>query len=260
MHAIIARGHIRAFQGLGLSIGPFMNMAQANEVEHFLANFTRLVVRDTPSLDYLDGSFRDRAVLGGDLAALYRYPPARRSEKHIHIGIMPCATVAVDDQSYIDSVTRAVAAIESSTGRLVRVTVLALNNNPVVGDDALVNRVAFFLKARGRIVTTARYIDIGVEGTVDAISTMDYAFPTRLHGAIVSYLVDTPFAFLEYQDKCSHFSRDVGLPTILRLSAISEPGAWISAARAMLAGAKPSMSPDSYQERAEKAYVDGYLG
>ena len=91
-HAAIARRHLRAFQGLGLSVGPFTNTAQATEVEHFLANFTRLVVRDTPSLETLNGVLRDRAVLGGDLAALYRYPPARRSKVDIHIGIMPCAS------------------------------------------------------------------------------------------------------------------------------------------------------------------------
>ena len=200
--------------------------------------------------------------MGGDLAALYQYPPSRSADEDesIHLGIMPSASSEIDRQSYIESVGRTVGVLRSRTGRHVRVTVLALNNHPDFGDDALALSLTVSLRGLGCGVNTVRYVELGIAETIEIIAGMDFALPTRLHGALVSYFCDTPFAFLEHQDKCSNFSIDIGLPSVLRLNPASKAEAWVSAVQAMLDGAKPTMSPLTYRKRAEKAYVGDCCG
>ena len=101
---------------------------------------------------------------------------------------------------------------------------------------------------------TARYIDLGIEQTVELIGSFNMAFPVRLHGAVVSYLMETPFAFLEYEEKCNNFSKDIGIPGALRLDPQSGVTEWELAAEALLAGTLPSMSAIDYKTRAKSAY------
>jgi hypothetical protein len=262
LHARVARRRLRDFESLGLCIGRFVSIDEASEVECFISGFSRSIVRDAQLFRFPDRILQDRAVMGGDLGALYQYPPSRGADEDesIHLGIMQCASSEIDRQSYIESVRRKVGVLRSRTGRHVRVTVLALNNHPDFGDDALAFSLTVSLRGLGCGVNTVRHIELGIAETIEIIAGMDFALPTRLHGALVFYFCDTPFAFLEYEDKCSNFSIDTILPSVLQLNPASKAEAWVSAVQTMLDGAKPTMSPLTYRKRAEKAYVGDCCG
>src|SRR5665648_1120175 len=119
---------MRDFEGLGISLGPFESRESRLAVGRFLGSFNRIVVRDKASLEIAERIAPGVAVLGGDLAALGRWPQVGRPDDRMHIGVMPCAAARIPENEYIGAVVAAVAAVVIASPMPVTVSVLSLNN------------------------------------------------------------------------------------------------------------------------------------
>ena len=137
----------------------------------------------------------------------------------------------------------------------VEVIVFSLNNHPTAGDDVIASGVRRTVQATGRRVTTHRYVEHGVRGTVEAIAALTCAVSTRLHGAIVSYLTGVPFVMVAYHLKCGDFARDIGLLPALCIDPGASSETWAEAGRHAIASAAWETGVEIYRKRCANAYL-----
>ncbi len=259
MEAWLARHRLRRLSALGVSFGPFSSATIEQEVAEFTRAFERIVVRDRPSMEFAElWDIADKVEFGGDLAALYPFEAElpTPSDDLTSVGIMPCAYKGLDRRAYLGGISELLAALKEVHGARLRVTSIALNYHPTNGDLELAKDVARAARAHTDDVQLHVYDGDLVE-TLGVIRRQSFNVATRLHGGIVSYLTETPFAQVSYHAKCADFMNDIGAPDAATLPTDADVSRWRALAEYACAYSRPQMSVDDYRQRAESTYVEG---
>ena len=247
----------RQFEALGISVGPFGSAEDQDAVVTALSRFRRVVVRDQESLQRLNGG----AVLGGDLAALStRVPALPRNEGATGArsgGIVVCPSRAAPE-SAADAAAQVASALRADDGR---VTVLALNAHPQLGDRGKAEAIVHRLRAAGHSAELLEYGRLGIGGVFEVLGNARVVFSQRLHGAIVAYLLGTPVAIVDHHEKCRAFARDIGLDPRFLVREFGELAPLVQAVPGSdECSALPWTLPvTGYIRRAEAAYLSGSL-
>lgn len=257
------RGRVQ-LAAVGVSVGPFPSADAEASVAEFVRQFSYLSVRDQRSYE-LARRMGLAPILhqGRDLAGLLRVlhpvsarPTAPQPRATLRIGLAPCRYSVRDDHPAPTPAqwqAAAVSALAQVAARApLEVNVFSLNGHPVHGDDELARELEQRLRQAGVPATLQRYGGNPL-ATVQQIRGCDAFVSARLHGAIVAYLCDVPFAMIDYHPKCRDFANDVGLPAHMRVTAASHDAAAFSRLlEDMLndSGARASLSPDVYAQQA----------
>lgn len=256
------RGRVE-LAAVGVSVGPFADSSAERSVAQFVRQFSYLSVRDRRSFELAQGMGLDPILHEGrDLAGLLRvlYPPSEMptaaTSRTLRIGLAPCRYSVRPDHAaptpdqWQDT---AVEALAQLSARLpIHVVLFSLNSHPHHGDDALANSLQQSLREAGVKVEMRRYRGDPL-ATAQAIRGCNAFVSARLHGAIVAYLTDVPFAIVDYHPKCRDFADDIALPRDAR---ITEGSHDVAAFRAMLEellnadALRAGLSPDVYAQQA----------
>lgn len=203
---------------VGVSIGPFPDAASEDAAAAFARRFDYLSVRDRRSYEWaVRMGLGDKAHAGRDLAGLLPPPAARRDDRGdaLVVGIAPCRYdpknyPAPAIEAWQSALVEALARMAAS--RPVRADVFSLNEHAAHGDRALADALRQRLAERGIEAQRIGYRGRGPDEIVGAIARCDAMVSARLHGAIVAYMQEIPFAIVDYHPKCRDFAQDVGLP------------------------------------------------
>lgn len=235
----------RRFEALGVSVGPFDDPADGQEVLDFLSHFDRVIVRDTASAQRLGGD----VTVGGDLAALVGEVPRHNPDTARGLTICPSDASGTSAEELTGQV------LDGLGGRDIPVNVLALNHHHELGDEGLSNEVAGGLREAGLgAVEVHSYRRLGVDGVIRFLAGSLAVWTQRLHGGIVSYLVGTPFVIVGHHAKCRDFASDIGLDPSLVLP--TRGGDWSGASKTL---EHPfghwQLDPDEYMAKARSTYL-----
>jgi len=249
------------FSALGISIGPFKNIAEERRVKEFLSCFEYISVRDLVSYQVANSFSLDcPIVMAGDLAGLM---PILFDTKHkdvkggeLVLGVSLCNYESViggnkglekdRNRALID----AVVVVAKRFG--ARVEVFSLNNHLEIGDDILAQAICLRLKKEKIEFNLNRHVELGVCEIWNRISYCDAFVSVRLHGAIAAYHHNVPFTLIEYHQKCEDFLDDIGQSLNLRLSerVVDSVEIQMVIERLFLKDSPPIMKPTSYSKRA----------
>lgn len=234
---------------MGVSVGPYKNIRTEKENIEKLKNFEYIAVRDKKSYERVDSYGLDsKIVLAGDLAGLGldlikpKNIIKRKNSKFI-LGFSPCCLGAIDQsRAYNKNFYNIVSELKKDIDLSIKI--ICLNENPYNGDLSLCEEVKASLEKFNIDCEIVRYTSLGVEGTWNFISNLDFYISVRLHGAITAYLNDVPFFLYEYHEKCTEFLEHVGMPTNVTNEILSNPSVLLSK---MMSGKKDNlMSIDAY--------------
>lgn len=243
---------------VGVSIGPFPDAASEDAAAAFVECFDYISVRDRRSYEWAVRMGLDEKVHAGrDLAGLLPPPDARDGDRSdaIVVGIAPCQYSTKDYpapaiEAWQTALVEALAQIAAS--RPISADIFSLNEHAAHGDRALADALQQRLAERGIEARRVSYEGRGPDDIVRAIARCDAMVSARLHGAIVAYMQEIPFAIVDYHPKCRDFAQDVGLPAE-RLIAADRHGveAFAEAFASMLESKRqPGVSRAVYAEQA----------
>lgn len=215
----IAKKSRLGISGIGVSVGPFTNNKDALKVKSFIERFDYLSVRDNASYSVVKEFNLDLPVImAGDLAGAFQTTFAMSGEKIQQdqpiIGIALCNYESFIGQDSDVENKRNLAliagTIQAAKNCDAKVYVFSLNNHPEFGDDGLVKVLCEKLSYEGIEYRLIRNSEHSIDNVWSQVAICDAFISVRLHGAIVAYLSDIPFALVEYHQKCTDFLEDIG--------------------------------------------------
>jgi len=261
------RGRLQ-LAAVGVSIGPFENTAAQESAKAFINQLSYLAVRDRRSHELaIELGAGERVHRGRDLAGLLSLllPPSERRRlpapgQTLRIGVAPCRYSPRLD--YPTPGTKAlqdslVGALKDLRARYrLEVEVFSLNGHPLHGDVELARTWQQALSAQGIPARQIRYLHCDPVATVRAIAACDAFISTRLHGAIVAYMLGVPFMIVDYHPKCTDFADDIALPASRRITARrNDAPAFAHGLETMLDGEDmPGLSREDYALQAREIF------
>jgi len=210
---------------IGVSVGPFKNLAEERSLNNYLSKMSFLCVRDQRSFDYVNSlALPYKPVNAFDLAALLpriyskRINQLEKSNKKI-IGLSLCnyesyikdGDLKNEDRrnSFIEQVIRKLNQSEDYCFRFY-----IFNGNEKVGDYNLTKTIVSKIPNLDyEIVDYSRE----TEKTFQSIRECDVMLSTRLHASIFACFAEVPFFLIEYHKKCSDFLTDIGQGEMYRV-------------------------------------------
>ncbi|MEZ0469166.1 polysaccharide pyruvyl transferase family protein [Luteimonas salinilitoris] len=261
------RGRLQ-LAALGVSIGPFDDAATQDSAAAFIRQFSYIAVRDRRSYELAVAmGVGDRTHHGRDLAGLLPLlltPPARPPlpvpGQTLRIGLAPCNHLPrpgypTPEPTALQS-SLAEALVQLNRRYRVQAEVFSLNDHPIHGDLRLTCALQQELSARGLTARQVRYRRSDPVATARAIAGCDAFISTRLHGAIVAYLLGVPFMIVDYHPKCVDFADDIGLPGSRRITARRHDAAAIGDGMGSMldAGDAPTFPRDVYARQAQEIF------
>jgi polysaccharide pyruvyl transferase WcaK-like protein len=205
--------------GIGVSVGPFTSNTDALKVKSFIERFDYLSVRDNASYSIVKEFNLDLPVImAGDLAGAFQITYDMSDEKTQQnlpiIGVALCNFESFMGQDSDVENKRNLAliagTIQAAKNCDAKVYVFSLNNHPEFGDDGLAKVLCKKLLIAGIEYRLIRNSEHSIDDIWRQIANCDAFLSVRLHGAIVAYLSDIPFALVEYHQKCTDFLEDIG--------------------------------------------------
>lgn len=201
---------------VGVSIGPFDNVATEKACQGFLNEVGFIGVRDQESYD-IARSLAPKAhvKLTFDLAPALLQQQPKLTEQHPRAGIaVNFCQVATDAFGNTDTnaeelrIERACELISNcwqQTGE--HVSLLDFNNHNEFGDH-LVHQKIMARLASHIPVSHIRYSNDPI-GLLKLTGTFKAMIGMRLHATIFSYLTETPTVALQYHNKCKNWSEQI---------------------------------------------------
>jgi len=249
------------FAAVGISIGPFANLAEEKRAKEFLSSFEYISVRDSVSYQLAKSFSLDcPVVMAGDLAGLMPvlFDTKKECVKYTRptLGVSLCnyeSIIGGDKRLEVERNQALIDAVINAAKRFgARVEVFSLNNHQQFGDDILAQSICSRLSKECIEFKLNRHIELGVREVWKRIACCDAFISVRLHGAIAAYQNDVPFALVEYHKKCGDFLDDIGQSTDLRLSGTVTDSESIEKVleRLFLSDLSPALSAQSYSQRA----------
>jgi polysaccharide pyruvyl transferase WcaK-like protein len=262
------RGRLQ-LAAVGVSIGPFGDKAAQDSAAAFMRHFSYIAVRDRRSYE-LAGKMgvADRVHHGRDLAGLLPLllPDSKRQPlpgpgEPLRIGIAPCRYSARANYPTPEPAALQASLIESlmrlNNRYRVQPEIFSLNDHPEHGDVKLSEALQQGLSAHGISAQLTRYRRSDPIATARAIATCDAFVSTRLHGAIVAYMLGVPFLIVDYHPKCVDFADDIGLPWSRRITAQHcSAAAFAQGFDAMLGEHDtPALAHELYAQQAQEIFL-----
>ncbi len=205
--AATRRSHPQTLVGaLGISLGPFKNQAEKHACNQVLQQLDFVAVRDQRSWDVLQNfNLKTPAVNAVDMALLL---PELLSNLSSSKKSFPSIGVALR-QGYTPThlIEALVTSLNSIQAANKTVVIELLNFSNV--DESISVRLQKRLKFSERVKFYA-YTPCP-EDMYQRLSACSLVLASRLHAAVISYAVGTPFGVLAYHQKCVDFAKAVGL-------------------------------------------------
>ncbi|OMF59362.1 hypothetical protein BK139_13250 [Paenibacillus sp. FSL R5-0490] len=224
----LAEKGISKIAAIGVSIGPFTSKKDIEDAKVFINNFSFLSVRDESSYNLLkELDVQIPYVYGKDLAGMIPllYPPKKQKEDKNNkvLGISVCNYESFTGKDEIieknrnEAIFKAIRKITETYKDSVTIKICILNTHSIKGDT---NLSIDLLNSLGEDASKVKvvYHESNPIKMWNEISECDAFFSIRLHGGISAYLLDIPFALVEYHNKCTDFLDDISQPSYLRIS------------------------------------------
>lgn len=217
---------------IGVSVGPFKNMADEKNVIKNLKSLDFLSVRDSRSFDFVDSlQLPYQPINAFDLAALLpevfaqekKETHKRQSAKKI-IGISICNYETYKNGDLRKEEKRntffkdLINLLVKRTDCLLKVFII--NGNSAIGDIKVTKQLMKDVPQE-RIIWVPYLAD--VKKTWDEVRTCDAMISTRLHASIFACYANVPFYLLEYHKKCTDFLADVGQNELYKIGDAEQP-------------------------------------
>jgi len=253
---------------IGVSVGPFEHRALRDSAKAFISRLTYLAVRDRRSYELaLEIGAGARIHWGRDLAGLLpvllpsRAPrPLPAPGEELRIGVAPARFAprpgypAPSVRALHDSIVESLKVL-GARYRL-QVDVFCLNGHAVHGDMQLAQALHQALADCGVAARRVDYRHGDPLATARALGECNAVISTRLHGAIVAYVLGVPFMIVDYHPKCADFASDIDLPASRRITAGHDGRAAFSRGlETMLAGEEvPGLPAAEYSRQAQEVF------
>ncbi|WP_368564206.1 polysaccharide pyruvyl transferase family protein [Pseudoxanthomonas sp. UTMC 1351] len=262
------RGRLQ-LAAVGVSVGPFGSQAAQDSAAAFMRQFSYIAVRDRRSYELAAKmGVADRVHHGRDLAGLLplllpmtERPPLPVPGDSLRIGIAPCRYSARADYPTPEPAALQVSLIEAlvrlNSRYRVQPEIFSLNDHPEHGDLKLSEALQQGLSAHGISAELTRYRRSDPVAMAQAIAKCDTFVSTRLHGAIVAYMLGVPFLIVDYHPKCADFADDIGLPWSRRITAQHHSAAAFAQGFDAMFGEydTPGLSRDDYALQAQEIFL-----
>lgn len=173
---------------LGVSVGPFDSVEQENKFLRLLSNLDAIWVRDQKSEQYLL-KYNVPYISHGDMVFSLRN---KFGEKNTQKNLM---IIAVHELAYIDDIATMVNQHLSRNGTI---KFISLDFESEVVASALNEKI------NSQNIKYIKYSNNLIE-IIEVFKTAEYVVTSKLHGAIISYILNIPFYLYEYQEKCTEF-------------------------------------------------------
>lgn len=253
---------------IGVSIGPFEDHAAQQAAKAFVSQLSYLAVRDCRSYDLaVQLGAGERVHRGRDLAGLLptllpssERRPVPAQGGLLRIGVAPCRYSPRPDYPTPDAkvMQESMCAAMEALGKRyhLQVEIFVLNGHSLHGDTELARSLHQALTERGIPARKIGYFRCDPIATARMIGECDAFISTRLHGAIVSYVLGVPFLIIDYHPKCADFADDIGLPASRRITAErSDLTAFSRGLEVMLAGEGiPELAREDYSLQARDIF------
>ncbi|VUD46929.1 hypothetical protein TDB9533_00923 [Thalassocella blandensis] len=200
---------------LGIGIGPFRDARAEYVCAEFLKECEYVGVRDQRSFDIARSIAPDANVeYTFDLAPLLLLNEDYQSRSIDRSGICVClcskerfdGDVEIEEER-VKKIAQSLEYIYKVTGR--KITLLDFNGHLTLGDNWIHNKLKQYLPAEvleAHILYTENPLEV-----MQVLETFELVIGMRLHAVILSYLVNTPVISLNYHQKCSELSNQIGL-------------------------------------------------
>lgn len=210
---------------IGVSIGPYKNIADEKSNIEYLKKMSFLSVRDQRSYDYVKSlDLPYDPINSFDLAALlpdiYGITKNKINSKNKTIGISLC-----NYERYINGdlknesrrnleVTNLLKRIDNELN--INFKFFIINGNLAKGDKELTYETIKKINFKNKV--EIEEYNHSTEQVWNQISCCDFVITTRLHAGIFACFSDTPFMMIEYHKKCTDFLNDVNQHNDYRLN------------------------------------------
>jgi polysaccharide pyruvyl transferase WcaK-like protein len=204
--------------GMGVSIGPFATINDERIIKEVLKRFTYLAVRDRKSYELAQSLDLDaKIILSGDIASLINYKSSfSKRDNKFRVGFSPSSmslelgnSKSICDRFYT-SIKNLNVQIESE------VILINLNYNDLCGDKYYIDYLYNKLRCNGIDAKILNYDGSNLNYILNSIENLSCYVTARLHGAVMAYILQTPFLLLEHHEKCQSFLDDILYPSNLR--------------------------------------------
>lgn len=214
LEAIVAGHPSGEHAAIGISVGPFPSVADETAVGHTLRHFSRLGLRDRPSLQRArELAPHADSRLTFDLAPLLpeACPEVNRAvaTSREGLGIALCGPQCRDDE--IDQL--AVRLLDWAPGRVEVIQLIEFNGGTTSSDRGAHARLAARLAPILRVETI--HYNGDPRRTWQAIGSLRGLLAMRLHAAVFGYCTNTPTLVIPYEEKCTAWAAMCGQPDSL---------------------------------------------
>lgn len=194
---------------LGVSLGPFADQQGELACKRFLDEATFVGVRDFQSMQIAKSLSPNANVkltfdLAPSLAVHPNFPvPAANDERR---GMAVCLCHTPQAYTKVSHIAKALLETYQETGEPI--TLVDFNGHPTHGDHAI--HLQVLKQLDGLVpVTHVVYQDDPIK-TLRLLSKQRLTLAMRLHAAVFSYMVHTPFLSLNYHPKCNGWCQQIG--------------------------------------------------
>jgi len=204
--------------GYGLSVGPFNSDSHRDAFKTLADNIDYLLLRDVRSYETVCKLVADKSkVMHAADPALYYgklYPhDSEKTRSPCRSGVLGISLRrGFESKSFLTSIVSLAQKWmnRDSSNRIVFFNFCTLKSTK--HNDAPLSRQVvemFSLSYRNRISTVSYSGDLRVFS--DEFSSCEYVIAVRLHAAVMSYVFNTPFVLISYDEKCTDFANEIGL-------------------------------------------------
>lgn len=202
--------------GIGVSIGPFKDIAAEQECKELLTKFRFIAVRD-----YLSYERLSNMGLGipyyktNDLAVIISKTTSNdnincdESKKDNIVGFSICDQMIKFGNDRIgDPKDYFVKAIKLILDNNIyeKVMLIAFNSHKQVGDRAICNYIINVLPEYRNRILYYEYDGV-INNMLSTISRLKCVVGMRLHSIVFSYSLSVPFVIIPYHEKCFEFAK-----------------------------------------------------
>ena len=222
LHAVLSDITKLKTAALGVSIGPFKDRVMEKRVTQVLKRMEYVSVRDQLSASYFRSlGLQIEPIVAADLVGLLpdvlgKLPKRDTGKPRLGVSLLGIDFAISTREAEIREKHICDGIVEYARKNNLSVTVFILNENDLTGDYPISSRLINKLKENKVSVTSQPY-SVGLPAIWSSIGTCDAFFHTRLHGGLLSYVAQKPFALIPYAAKNENFLDDIGQHSTLRL-------------------------------------------
>lgn len=224
----LARLKLRKVGAIGVSIGPFKSEKDYQYIKKQLNFFSFLIIRDKSSYDIaISMNLPYKPVLSSDLAYLlsnvyYKEPIETTNDKKVlGISLCPCKnTISKNLKNEEDRYEKIFKTLKLLCNSNIYFKFFIINGNEN-GDFEITNNMINKLQLEDSNFEIINYNE-DIMQTIHILSSCDAVLSVRLHGAILSSVVNVPSLLVKYHTKCTDYLNDMDIDLKWRIGDIND--------------------------------------